>query len=124
MNALPLFDSRLTDADARVLGVIQAHRRARPVALSIICVRTGLRRRAVLDSINRLILVHRNPIGSSRGKNAGFWLAESVEDRVAAARPFRRQAVNELVRISVLLNRHDLAEIAGQLRISEGDTNA
>ena len=48
----------------------------------------------------------------------------TVADLFAGARPFRRQAVNELVRISVLLNRHDLAEIAGQLRISEGDTNA
>ncbi len=116
---LPLFDSFLSDHDARVLGVIQAYRRTDPVSLAQIQRETNLKRRAVLDSINRLIITHHNPIGSSRGKHSGFWLAQTAEDRDAAARPLRKQALNELKRLGVLLNRTDLLEIAGQLRLAE-----
>ena len=117
-------ETKPSPADARVLGCIADRRRANPVPLATICRWTGLKRRHVLECINRLVIAHRVPIGSSRGKTAGYWLAQTAEDREAAARTFRKQFINEAIRVGVLLNRADLCELAGQLRISVGEIGA
>jgi hypothetical protein len=108
---------KLTDSEARVMAVISGATFDAPVSLGAVARTVGLTKRAVQLCVEELIKIHRVPIGAKRGSNNGYFIATTIEERFAAARPHRKQFASEARRVGVLLNRPDLLILAGQMEI-------
>lgn len=65
---------------------------------------TGLSKRDVQATINRLIVVHHKPIGAIRGKGNGYFLITSEEERKLAIAPLSSQIINMARRVRVIRN--------------------
>ncbi len=78
---------------------------------------TGESDRNIKEAIRGLVVDFRVRIGASRGEVNGYYLITSREEALATAQPYISEVRQLVRRIRVLLDPHDLAELAGQLRL-------
>lgn len=109
-------------ADERVVaGMIWRHKgRADPILREKIMAATGLPERAVKGIVAELVVTHRLRIAGSRGDPAGYFMVVDLEDQAVAVGPFREQIFSMWRRLRVLMDKHALAEMAGQLAMEAG----
>lgn len=102
-RSIPASTSTLSGDERAVLDVLAPARgRSAAVSIDVIRQRTGFSYRHITSIIERLIVEHKLPIGSARGKAHGFFLVEDAADLSASTRPLRRQAISMLKRAAAL----------------------
>ena len=104
----------LTDNEALVYGLIGSGSYNLPITLAAICRRTGMSEREVKGIVESLGNEHDVPVGARRGKPNGYYIAQTVEEREAAARPLVRQGAKMLRRARRLLGKRRVRELLGQ----------
>lgn len=103
----------LSTDESCVYSLIAGRDSSRPIPLAEICQATGLSARAVKGIVEAL-RVDGEPIGASRGKPSGYYLARSVEELESSARQLVNQAKRELLSASRLLGKKRVRELLGQ----------
>ena len=94
---------------------------SRAISIGEIGERLKLSPRTVKEEIADLTIRFRLPIGSSRDSSQpGYYLAITKEERVASATPHINQALKHLQRADVLLSKHEMAELMGQIQMTSG----
>lgn len=114
-------DSKITpDAKERVVaGLIACHQgRGDPISIAALTAATGWRDREIKGIVEQLVVTHRMRIGGRRGEPVGYFTIVDLEDLEAAVRPYRDQIFAMWRRLRVLMSKHALAEMAGQLAMS------
>jgi hypothetical protein len=117
----PFAESKvLPDAKERVVaGMIWAHPgRAKPIPITALTAATGWNAREIKGIVEQLVVTHRMKIGGRRGEPGGYFRIVDAEDQEAAVRPYRDQIFSMWRRLRVLMGKHRLAELAGQLAMS------
>jgi hypothetical protein len=104
-----------------VAGMIASHRgRGNPISINMLASATGRCAREIKGTVEQLIVAHRLKIGALRdGRGGGYFMIADAEDLAAAVRPYRGQIFAMWRRLSVLLEKHELRELHGQLTIEE-----
>ncbi len=93
---------------------------SRAISIGEIGERLKLSPRTVKEEIADLTIRFRLPIGSSRDSSQpGYYLAITKSERLASATPHINQALKHLARANVLLDQHEMAELMGQLNLTE-----
>lgn len=77
--------------------------------------------REIKDAARSLVVDFKVKIGASRKSPVGYYLITSTEEARAAAQPLVAEIVHLAQRVRVLLDPHDFAELAGQLRLDGAD---
>ena len=95
-------------------GLILKGSYAHPVSLASICRVTMFSERRVKDIVESLGNEHDVPVGARRGKPNGYFIAQTVEEREAAARPLVRQGAKMIHRARRLLGKRRVQELLGQ----------
>jgi len=94
-------------------GLILKGSYAHPVSLASICRVTMFSERRVKDIVESLGNEHDVPVGARRGKPNGYFIAQTVEEREAAARPLVRQGAKMIHRARRLLGPPARPGVAG-----------
>lgn len=106
-----------TPVERVVAGIIMARggwRRA--IAAREVCEAVGVDDRTVRGVVEQLIVAHGLRIGSSV---AGYYAIETAEDLEMAVGRYRSQMVSMSRRLRVLMGKHELVELLGQLGLEE-----
>jgi hypothetical protein len=99
-----------------VAEIVWRHQgRANPISINTLCKSTGYSEREIKGIVEQLVVTHRLRIGGKRGEPVGYFVVVDLEDLEAAVRPYRDQIFAMWRRLAVLMERHALAEMAGQL---------
>ena len=85
-----------------------------PVTLAHLCSITELSERTVKAIVESLGNEHDVPVGARRGKPNGYYIAQTVEEREAAARPLVSQGAKMIRRAGRLLGKRRVQELLGQ----------
>ncbi|HUS96136.1 MAG TPA: hypothetical protein VMX97_05285 [Hyphomicrobiaceae bacterium] len=104
----------LTGTEYLIYGLILQGSFDRPVTLASICQITGMGEREVKAIVESLGNEHDVPVGARRGKPNGYFIAKTVEEREAAARPLVRQGAKMIHRACRLLGKRRVRELLGQ----------
>jgi hypothetical protein len=121
----PFADSKIapTAIERVVAGMIWKHQgRNNPISIAALSSATGKDARAIKAIVEQLVTTHRARIGGYRGADgdpAGYAVIVDAEDLAAAVGPYRAQIFAMWRRLRVLLSRHELAELHGQLGLEE-----
>lgn len=95
--------ANLTADERTVADLIRAHRRANPIPLKELVVRTSFSERTVKLIVGELIVKHGMKIGASRElPRAGYFLCANASGVEAAVRPLRSTAESLRKRINAL----------------------
>ncbi|HKV94925.1 MAG TPA: hypothetical protein VJW20_20435 [Candidatus Angelobacter sp.] len=70
--------------------------------------------RQIKEAVHSLVVDFKVRIGASRSEPAGYFLITSIDEARKAARPYIAEIRELAKRVRVLLDPHDLAELAGQ----------
>jgi hypothetical protein len=117
----PFAESKVApDRKERAIAeMIWAHQgRANPISIATLARATGWTERDIKGIVEQLVVTHRMKIGGKRGEPVGYFIVVDLEDLEAAVRPYRDQIFAMWRRLRVLMSRHALAEMAGQLAMS------
>jgi hypothetical protein len=96
--------------------------RGNAIALDAIAAATGKDARTIKGVVEQLVVSHRARIGGYRGaagESTGYAVIVDAEDLAAAVGPYRSQIFAMWRRLRVLLGKHELAELLGQLRLED-----
>ncbi len=104
----------LSPDEALIYGLILGRRSDNPVPLSELCERSGMSARAVKGCVELLRAEHRLPIGARRGRPHGYYIAATVADLEASAKPMIAQAKRMLQGAYYLLGKKRVRELLGQ----------
>jgi hypothetical protein len=121
----PFADSKIAPSGIErvVAEIIWRHRgRANAISIAMLTAATGKDERAIKGIVEELVTTHRARIGGYRGgegARVGYAVIVDAEDLAATVGPYRRQILSMWRRLRVLLSKHELAELHGQLRIEE-----
>jgi hypothetical protein len=118
----------VTELQREVLRVLLFHQGA----LNAICLRDLMGKldhvltpipteREIKDAVRGLVVDFKVRIGASRSRPAGYFLITSSEEARDSALPYISEIRQLARRVRVLLDPHDLAELAGQLRLDQED---
>jgi hypothetical protein len=103
-----------------IAEMIWAHQgRAHPISIACLAKSTGKSERDVKGVVEQLVVTHRMRIGGRREEPVGYFVIVDAEDLAAAVGAYRKQIFAMWRRLRVLLSRHELAELHGQLVIEE-----
>ena len=103
-----------------VAEIIWTHRgRQNPISIATLSRSTGKCEREIKGVVEQLVVTHRMRIGAKREEPSGYFTIVDAEDLAAAVGPYRAQIFAMWRRLRVLLSKHELAEMLGQLRIEE-----
>jgi hypothetical protein len=90
-----------------------------PVRSLMITLRNAMKRnpteREIKDAVRSLVVDFKLRIGASRSDPPGYYLISNADEAKAAAQPYISEIRNLVRRVRVLLDPHQLAELAGQL---------
>jgi hypothetical protein len=75
--------------------------------------------REIKDAARGLVVDFKVRIGASRTEPSGYYLITNSEEARDTARPYIEEVKKLLQRVRVILDPHDLAEMAGQLSLTE-----
>jgi hypothetical protein len=115
-------DSKITPTPIErvVAEIIWTHQgRTNPISIATLCKSTGRKEREIKGIVEQLVVTHRARIGARREDPAGYFAIVDAEDLAAAVGPYRSQIFAMWRRLRVLLSKHELAELHGQLAIEE-----
>ena len=99
----PTAQGHLTTEERMVADFIRDRRRANPIPLKELVVRTSFSERAVKLIVGELIVKHGMKIGASRElPRAGYYLCTNASDVECAVRPLRSTAESLRKRINAL----------------------
>ena len=120
----PFADSKITPTamERTVAEVVWGHRgRKQAISLAWLCKVVGKSERTVKGLIEQLVVTHRMRIGGYRGAdgNVGYAVIVDAEDLAATVGPYKAQIISMWRRLRVLLNRTELAELQGQMRLED-----
>lgn len=79
--------------------------------------------REVKEAARGLVVDFKVRIGASRSGRVGYYLITSSEEARDSARPYISEIRQLARRVRVLLDPHDYAELAGQLRLEQDDAD-
>ncbi len=77
--------------------------------------------REIKDAIRSLVVDFKVRIGASRQKPAGYFLITNSQEARESAQTYIAEIKKLAQRVRVLLDPHELAELAGQLRLDRDD---
>ena len=121
----PFANSKITPTAAErvVAEIIWRHRgRANAIPREMLSNATGKDERTIKGIVEQLVATHRARIGGFRkgdGGSVGYAVIVDAEDLAAAVGPYQSQIFAMWRRLRVLLSARELAELHGQLRITE-----
>jgi len=92
---------------------------SRAISLRGLRDKTGSDDRSIKDAIRGLVVNFKVRIGSSRNNPPGYYLVVTTEDATAAAQPLIGEIRHLVQRVRVLLDPHQLAELAGQIGLGD-----
>jgi hypothetical protein len=121
MAAAPFAESKVepTAREVKLAWLIWEHEgREHPISIAELTAATGWPIREIKAIVERLVVTHRMRIGGRRGEPGGYFMVVDLEDQAAAVRPYRRQIFSMFRRLRVLMGKHALAELCGQLAMS------
>jgi hypothetical protein len=75
--------------------------------------------REIKDAARSLVVDFKVRIGASRQRPAGYYLITNSQEARDAAQPYIAEIRHLAQRVRVLLDPHELAELAGQLRLDQ-----
>ena len=104
----------LTGTEYLIYGLIRQGSFDCPVTLASICQLTGMSEREVKGIVESLGDKHDIAVGARRGSPHGYFIAKSLEEREAAARPLVRQGAKMIHRARRLLGKRRVRELMGQ----------
>jgi hypothetical protein len=110
-----------TDLQRELLRILLYHSGAqRAISLHALMVKLGRvlkpipTEREIKDAIRSLVVDFKVRIGASRSKPFGYFFITSVEEALGTARSYISEIRELALRVRVLLDPHDLRELAGQ----------
>lgn len=109
---------RLHWSGMALLRALAPHRGAKnPIALAELAHESRLTPREVKAMVRSLVVDFGLPVGASRAEPAGYYLAVSADERLAAARPYIHEIRNLAVRVRALVgtSSHPLYALLEQL---------
>jgi hypothetical protein len=80
---------------------------------------TGSDAREIKDAIRSLVVDFKVRVGASRGDTPGYYLITSSDEARTTVQPYISEIRQLVRRIRVLLDPHDMAELAGQLLLED-----
>ena len=103
-----------------VAEIIWTHQgRKNPVSRAMLSKATGKTERDIKGVVEQLVVTHRARIGARREEPAGYFVIMDAEDLAAAVAAYRSQIFAMWRRLRVLLSKHELAELYGQLAMEK-----
>ena len=103
-----------------VAEIIWSHQgRKNPISIATLCASVGKKERDIKGIVEQLVVAHRARIGARREDPAGYFVIDDAEDLAAAVGPYRAQIFAMWRRLRVLLSKHELAELHGQLAMGD-----